>query len=385
MIQFDSNIFPQTKGAYITGGSIRDLLLGRTPSDYDIAVLENPAKFAGRMAADTKGRLVTIGKPGKMITRIITDAAVFDISPVYGTSIEHDLFQRDFTINAMAVRLNPGRYGSLVDLYGGRDDLERGLIGILHEKSFTDDATRIWRALRYEQRLDFLIERDTGKLLKRDINKLTTISGTRLRHELELLLAEELPEKVLKRAGELGVLRTLHPAIKGDNWLAETFTLAGEGYSPDPPPPVLYLALLTYRLTEKDTEQQISYLKFPKSTARVLRDTQAIKGILGELAVPGLAPSRIYALLHGRSTLSLMAGLLVTESTAAAENIELYLDVLKSVRPLLTGQDILRLGVPEGPRVRKALLMLREARLDGKTATRRDEETMLKKWWLNHK
>ena len=176
-------------------------------------------------------------------------------------SINDDLSRRDFTINAMAVELNPGHFGELLDLYGGRDDLEHKLIRVLHEKSFIDDATRIWRALRYEQRLDFQMEPATLKLLKRDIAMLDTISGDRIRHELELVLKEELPEKVLRRADELGVLAKLHPSLKGDGWLAEKFAQARELSLPDSPPVALYLSLLAYRLTADEIEQLISYLK----------------------------------------------------------------------------------------------------------------------------
>jgi len=111
----------------------------------------------------------------------------------------------------MAVKLNPASYGELLDPHGGRDDLKRKLVRVLHEKSFIDDATRIWRGLRYEQRLDFQLEPATLKLLKRDTAMLATVSGDRIRHELELALKEELPEKILRRADELGVLARVHP------------------------------------------------------------------------------------------------------------------------------------------------------------------------------
>ena len=382
---------------YLVGGVVRDILLKRINLDLDLVLEGDAITFAKNLASTNQMETKIHPRFGTAklqwhdrnidvaMARAESYAAPGVLPKVKPGTIKDDLARRDFTINAMAIELNPHHFGELLDPQGGRSDLKDGLIRVLHERSFTDDATRIWRALRYEQRLDFRIEPNTLRLLKKDIDKLATVSGTRIRNELERILAEELPEKVLKRADEFGVLRALHPALKADIWLAETFALAGERYSPDLPPPVLYLALLTYRLTEKDSEQLTSYLKFSKSTAGVLQDTQAIKGRLRELEVPGLAPTRIYELLHSRSPISLMAGILATESTAAAENIELYLDVLKNVRPLLTGRDIIRLGVPEGPRVKEALLILREARLDGKTNTRKGEETMVQEWWLHYK
>jgi tRNA nucleotidyltransferase (CCA-adding enzyme) len=209
---------------------------------------------------------------------------------------------------------------------------------------------------------------------------LVTVSSTRIRHELERILEDELPESILQRADKLGVLRQLHPRLKGDFWLAETFVLAREYYSPDSPPPLLYLALFTYHLSAPDIEQLISYLKLPRTSSRILRDTQAIKGIVHELAIPGLAPSRIYDRLHGNSILAITANLLATDSAVTEENIGLYLNVLKNIQPLLSGEDLKRQGVPEGPRIKEALLMLRESKLDGKITTRRDEEKMVKGW-----
>ncbi|GAI02275.1 unnamed protein product, partial [marine sediment metagenome] len=176
-------------------------------------------------------------------------------------SLENDLSRRDFTINTMAVHLGPSHYGELIDLYGGIYDLEHKFIRILHEKSFTDDATRIWRGLRYEQRLDFYLEETTLKLLKRDIPMLDTISGDRIRHEVELVFKEELPEKILRRADELKVLPKLHPSLKGNGWLAKRFQQARELSHPNLPPVGLYLALLAYCLTDEENEQLISRLR----------------------------------------------------------------------------------------------------------------------------
>jgi tRNA nucleotidyltransferase (CCA-adding enzyme) len=162
-------------------------------------------------------------------------------------SIKDDLFRRDFTINAMAIELSTSHYGQLIDLFGGQDDLEHKLIRVLHEKSFIDDATRIWRGLRYEQRLNFRLETVTLQLLKRDTSYLDKVSGDRIRHELELVLKEAYPEKVLSRADELGVLAKLHPALKGDGWQAGKFEQARKLSSPDSPSTELYLSLLAYR------------------------------------------------------------------------------------------------------------------------------------------
>jgi tRNA nucleotidyltransferase (CCA-adding enzyme) len=165
----------------------------------------------------------------------------------------------------MAVYLNPDKYGELIDLYGGRDDLKNKLIRILHEKSFIDDATRIWRAIRYEQRLGFQIEPETLKLLKRDRKYLKTAGGYRLRHELELALSEKDPENALIRADKLGVLKELHPALKVDKWLVTDFQKARKSGEINPE---IYMKLLTSRLNEDEKAQFFKLLRLLKQTKK---------------------------------------------------------------------------------------------------------------------
>jgi tRNA nucleotidyltransferase (CCA-adding enzyme) len=377
---------------YLVGGVVRDILLRRVSLDFDLVVEGDAIAFARKLARANRAVITTHPRFGTAklqwhnrdvdvaTARAESYATPGALPKVKPGTINDDLARRDFTINAMAMELNPRHYGELLDPHGGKADLKAKLIRVLHDKSFTDDPTRIWRALRYEQRLEFKIEPATLKVLRRDVGMLGSVSGTRVRHELERILEDELPEYILQRADKLRVLHQLNPRLKGDFWLAETFILAREHYSPDLPTPLLYLALLTYRLNEKDIEQLISYLKLPRTSSRILRETQAIKGTVNELAIPGLAPSRIYDRLHGNSILAITANLLATDSAVAEENIGLYLNVLKNIQPLLSGEDLKRYGVPEGPKIKEALLMLREAKLDGEIITRKDEEKIVKGW-----
>ncbi len=374
---------------YLVGGVVRDLLLERTNFDLDLVVEGDAIKLAQEIAGGNQASVTAHPRFGT--AKIKWGRRSADIAAARSETYSHpgalpsvrhgtiadDLARRDFTVNAMAIELNPHHFGELVDLHGGRQDLKKGLIRVLHDKSFTDDATRIWRALRYEARLDFQIESSTLELLNRDISMLKTVSGDRIRHELELILKEELPEKALQRADELRVLSLLHPSLKGDDWLGKTFALAREQCLPDEPHPQLYLALLAYRLTAREMENFISYLKLTRVTSQVLRDAAAIREKLGELDAPGLAPSLIYGLLHGYGLTALMAAELCADS-AAAENIELYLNVLRHVNPALSGNDLKGLGVPEGPKIKEILQSLREARLDGKISSKREEEEMVR-------
>ncbi|MBN1160662.1 MAG: CCA tRNA nucleotidyltransferase [Dehalococcoidales bacterium] len=376
---------------YVVGGVVRDLLLGRCNTDLDLVVEGDAIKLAHAIAASKKAKATVHTRFGTanlkwanrsvdfITARAETYARPGALPTVRPGAISDDLARRDFTVNAMAIELNPRHYGEVIDPFGGRQDLDKKLIRILHKKSFSDDATRIWRAIRYEQRLDFKIEPETLRLLKWNIKMLKAVSGDRIRHELELVLKEETPEKQLARAGGLGVLAALHPALKADDWLAETFAAVREKNLPEPAQSRLYLALLCYRLNEAELEQLMKYLRLPKTTAQVLQDTLAIKDKTKELAAPGLAPSVVYRLLHVYNAAAYIANSIGADSETAAEHIELYLNVLRHVKPALSGKDLEKLGVTRGPRIKEVLQKLREARLDGKVASKEGEREIVRK------
>jgi len=382
---------------YLVGGVVRDLLLGRANFDLDLVVEGDAINLAHQLVSIKQGEIITHSRFGTAklqwdrwsvdftTARSETYPRPCVLPTVKPASISEDLFRRDFTINAMAVELNAGSYGKLLDLYGGRDDLEGKLIRVLHEKSFIDDATRIWRGLRYEQRLNFQLEPFTLQLLKRDIGYLEALSGDRVRHELEMILGEECPEKVLCRADDLGVLAKLHPALKGNGWLAEGFRQARRLSLPDLPSVGLYLALLTYSLNSEENEQFISRLRLSKSVARVLRDTVDLKSKLKSLANPAIMPSGVYSLLHGYSLPAVTANLLAGDSPEICRHIRLFLSKLRYLKPALSGEDLKRLGIVPGPGIKEVLNLLLEARLDEKVNTKRGEEDLVKRWMAGSK
>ncbi len=377
---------------YLVGGVVRDLLLGQANFDLDLVVEGNAIELARQLKKINKAKLTT--HPRFNTAKLQWDKWSVDLTTARSESyakpgalptvkpgtIDDDLARRDFTINAMAIRLNPGDYGKLADPHNGRNDLKAKLIRTLHEKSFIDDATRIWRALRYEQRLGFHLERKTLSLLKRDLPMLDTISGDRIRYEIECVLREGYPEKALSRAEELGVLAKLLPALKSNGWLAEKFKQARKVSSPDPPGVGLYLALLVYPLKIEEAESLISRLRLPKSLAQTLRDTIALKGKMRSLSTPGLSSSGIYSLLEAYSPPAMVANSLATESPAASQNIHLYLTRLKYMEISLTGKDLVQMGVAPGPHIREILDLLHQARLDGKITGKQDEVDLVKGW-----
>jgi len=384
----------QGQQLYLVGGLVRDLLLDRGNLDLDLVVEGDATALAQQAASITQGKLTVHPRFGTATLRwdkwsidfAGARAETYDrpgaLPRVRPGSLSDDLSRRDFTINAMAVRLNPGCHGELVDTHGGRDDLEKKLVRVLHPQSFTDDATRIWRALRYEQRLDFRLEADTLSLLTRDVAMLDTISGDRVRHELELVLREEQPEKVLRPAEALGVLARLHPALKADGRLSERFKHARRLVPRGPQLADVYLALLACPLSGEEREELVSRLRLPKRSAGVLRDSHRLKAEVRSLAM--LTPSGIYAALQDYSTASLLAAALATDSPAVGGNIRAFLDRLRYIKPILTGNDLAQMGVPPGPRIGDLLGRLRAARLDGHVTTRREEQDLVKGWLREH-
>jgi len=381
----------QGQKLYLVGGVVRDLLLGKANLDLDLVVEGDAINIARQLLPLSQGKMTT--HPTFGTANIQWDEWSIDLATarsesyakpgalpiVKPSSIDNDLFRRDFTVNAMAVDLSPSHYGELIDLYAGKDDLEQKLIRVLHNTSFIDDATRIWRGLRYEQRLDFKLETKTLRLLKRDIPMLDTINGDRIRYELECVLEEELPEKILRRADELGVLARLHPSLKGNGWLAEKFKRARQLCKPELPSLRLYLTLLAYPFTSEETEQLISYLRLPKSLTQTLRDTNSLKANLKSLADPEITPSGIYQLLHDYSSEAIMVIEIASDVSIARQHIRLFLNKLCYVKPVLTGNDLKKMGIT-GPRIKEILNLLLEARLVGKVSSKQDEEEMVKGW-----
>ena len=382
----------QRQRLYLVGGAVRDLLLGRSNIDFDLVVEGDAIRLAQRLAITTHGKVITHPRFHTATLRwnkwsidlITARSETYDrpgaLPGVKPDALTSDLFRRDFTINSMAIELIPRRYGQLIDPYGGRNDLDHKLIRILHERNFNDDATRIWRGLRYEQRLDFQLEEDTLRLLRQDIPMLDTISGDRIRHEMELVLKEEFPEKVLSRAEELKVLPKLHPSLKGNGWLAEKFGQARQLNSPNPPPVSLYLALLFYHLFKEENEDLISRLKLAKSLAQTLRDTNSLKARLESLADPKLAPSSIYSLLRGYSMTTITTISLAAYSPVARQHIQTFLTRLRYIKHALSGNDLQKLGVTPGPRMKEILQRLHKARLDGEVTDKQGEVEMVRGW-----
>ena len=327
-----------------------------------------------------------------VMARRETYAAPGALPTVEPGSLADDLARRDFSINAMAVSLSAVSWGDLADPFDGAGDLERRTVRVLHPGSFRDDATRLFRAARYAGRLGFGLEPETERLAREGAAFIDTISGDRVRHELERIFEEPRAADILRIADGLGLLGAIHPALRP----AES----PEAIEGERGPAML--AGLALGLSPQEAEEVAERLNLGAEWARVVRDTAAVRELLPELEAD-LAPSRIYRLLHGRHEAAVSAPTAAptapvgrgeaptapvgmgAEPTAAptapvgkgvVANLRLYLSRLRHVSTSLSGGDIVAMGVPEGPRVGEVLRELLDTRLDGTVESEEQEREL---------
>ena len=371
----------------LVGGIVRDMLLGYPNFDIDLVIEGDAVKLAQHVAETSQVRLLTHHRFGTAklkyenftldlaTARKETYSKPGALPAVTPGTLKDDLFRRDFSINAMAISLVHNDYGELVDPYHGESDLEHRLIRVLHPESFSDDATRILRGVCYEQRFGFEFETETTRLLERDIPMLNTVSGDRIRHELEHIFEENRPELVIKRLGELGVLHRINPSLERDGWIAEKFDKARRLKKPTQLPS-LYFCLLIYSFSEREIEQFLARLNIPAKLSRVMRDTLGIKDRLPLLDKPSVKPSEIYYLLRDYEPLAIQANAIASESATIHRHLQLFLAKLRYVKTSLDGEELKKLGISAGPEMGKILRILHKAKLDGEVETRADERKL---------
>jgi len=210
MIKLNSDIIPPGADGYIVGGSIRDILLGRSPTDYDVAVPGNPAKFAALVAAKTGGHLVKIGKAGLQILRVVSPQHVVDVAPMHGPTIESDLNQRDFTIDALAYHLSSGE---LIDPLNGRTDLSLKQVRMVSSNIFRKDPIRLLRAFRIAALLGFSIEAHTAAAVRDGAALIQQSAGERIRAELFTLFEVPQSYPYLIQMADAGLLFAIFPEM----------------------------------------------------------------------------------------------------------------------------------------------------------------------------
>jgi poly(A) polymerase len=210
MNKLDIKIIPKIKGAYIVGGSIRDIILGRFPFDYDIAVFGNPEKFAKKIAVKKSDHIIELGKKDHKIFRIISDNKIFDISSANGQTIEDDLLKRDFTINSMAYSLSSGK---IIDCAGGMKDLANKKIRMVSDTAFEKDPVRLIRAYRIGASLNFEIEKDTVSSIRKNAKLIKNSAGERIRSEFLRILKAPESHHFISQMADTGLLFAIFPEL----------------------------------------------------------------------------------------------------------------------------------------------------------------------------
>jgi tRNA nucleotidyltransferase (CCA-adding enzyme) len=373
---------------YLVGGAVRDLHLGVAAVDIDL-LTEGDAIALATALGDAMGARV-VAHPRFGTAAVSGEGFRLDIAQarseryprpgalpvVEPATLEEDLARRDFTINAMALRLTGPRRGEVIDPHGGESDLKRRVVRVLYDASFQDDATRITRALRYGGRFRYEIEAHTAALLRRDVSYIDTISGARLRYEFERIANEARVAEIVRRAGDLGVLAAVYAALRaGDRELTALGDLPALRHSHRDA--ALFCVLLS-RATVGDAEGAIERLRLTGRQAGAVRAFLRLRDNEAQLAEAGLRPSEAVALFEVAPRPAIEAFALLAGTTIVGERASRFLDEWRHIKPRLNGRDVEALGVPHGPRVGEALALLREARLDGRAPRREDEVALVR-------
>jgi tRNA nucleotidyltransferase (CCA-adding enzyme) len=388
---------------YAVGGFVRDLLLGARNEDLDLTVEGDGVAFARRLAIALGG----ISKaPSEFGTAVVVapDGRKVDVATARRESYKHpaalptvepgslrdDLFRRDFSLNAMAFALNGPEAFVLLDWHGGMADLSEGVIRVLHNRSFRDDPTRMFRAIRLEQRFGFTLHPHTLRLLHRAVDKrwIERLSGARLWRELRLMLEGESPVRCLERLHELQILPQIDASLTLSSAQLTALTRVAEArvelaeLVPEPAMRawLVYIAALVQDLSPEAIRRVCQRLALsPRVTEEIIGGIGAVEVACKRLqSEDDLRPSEVVAVL--RTLPFEMVPLLLggCPGVAVRERVRRFFTTWRHVRPCLTGEDLKRFGIPQGPEIGRLLARLLAAKLDGEAPTREAEEAWVR-------
>jgi len=393
---------------YAVGGFVRDLLLRVENFDIDVVIEGDGIRFAEEFEKKLPCRIRTHKKFGTAIilfpNGLKVDIAtarweVYDspaaLPTVESASIKMDLYRRDFTVNTLAIQLNPNSFGELIDFFGGVKDIKEKVIRVLHNLSFVEDPTRVFRAVRFEQRFGFQIAKHTQNLMRNAVKVgfLERLSGGRVLSEIILILQEEDPLPALRRMRDFNLLHFLHPSLK--------FAEQGQALFEQIHHVISWFDLLFLEqryerwlvyfygfidfLKEGEIEELCGRLSMnEKLRKRVkggkLQADQALLQMFSWINTDRQPKrSEIYSVLDPLSIESKLFMMAKTTQVMTRRYISLYFTQLKDTKPLLRGTDLIQMGMKSGPSIRKVLTDLLKARLDEQVVTRQDEMEYLSK------
>ncbi len=384
--------------AYAVGGFVRDLMLRTKNLDLDIVVEGDGIKFAKKLAEHFGGAVRTHEKFSTALV-IMPDGFNIDVATarleyyeypaamptVELSSLKLDLYRRDFTINAMAINLNPEKFGTLVDFFNCQTDIKERSIRILHNLSFVEDPTRIFRAIRFEQRMGFAIGKHTEKMLKNAVkmNLFNRFIGHRCFTELKLIFSEENPIPAIRRMAEFDLLKFVLPGLKFDKRMERNLTETQRAmawykllYLDEPCRQwMVYLFTILANSTYSDLKVFCMKFEFPeRHKYELLKEKEATDKILKELGrTRRLRTSEIYWLLQERSHESLLYIIAMARKKAAKKAVSHYVTHLRHYKTHIQGADLKKMGYKSGPIYKTILNHLLEAKLDGEVESRAEE------------
>ncbi len=389
--------------AYVVGGFVRDLLLRRDNLDIDLVIEGDGIRFA-KAFAGKKGLRVRTHERFSTAVLIFPDGFKCDVATarleyyerpgalprVELSSLKLDLYRRDFTINTMAIALNPKRFGELIDFFDGQRDLKEKTIRVLHNLSFVEDPTRALRAVRFAEKFGFRISAGTMNLIKNTVRPalFRELSGARILYELKNILEEDGALAIIKRLDSLGLLTLIHEDIRWDRKGEELFEKTIEAciwfkllYRPEKLERWLALFLaLTDALDEFKLRELARRLSITGKRRMAVINSRA-RGLeaLGMLSTGRVKKrSAVFELLSPLPLEVIIYLMAKTSKEEVRKTLSAYITGYRTIKPLIGGEDLKRMGVPEGPLMGHILKRLFEKRLDGEISSREEEEALAK-------
>lgn len=379
---------------FTVGGFVRDLLLGKENFDLDIVVEGEGIPFAKKIAHQLNGKITThpefltahISLPEGIEIDVASARQESYLQPgalpkVKIATIKDDLFRRDFTINAIALFLNPDKFTKFLDYFGGINDLRKGIIRVLHPRSFIDDPTRIIRAIRFEQRFKFKLESKTKHYLNNALREkmLKEISYQRLRDELIIILNEPQPHNALKRMDELQVLKLIYPGLKLNSEIEKNLyktddilfhtTLVSEAERW-----LVYFLVLIDELGLKPRKNIVNKFKFSTKYSKIIIEGKNKANlIIKKLSKQFLQDSQIYFALYKIPLEILIYTMVISSLPQVRKRIYRYLNALSKVSIFINGEVLKNLGFRPGPFYQKILKKVLAAKLNGKVKSYEEE------------
>jgi tRNA nucleotidyltransferase (CCA-adding enzyme) len=393
--------------AYVVGGFVRDLWLRRENFDIDIVIEGDGIAFAKylekrmdlRIRTHKKFGTATITYPDGFKVDVATARTEYYNYPgalpiIEGSTLKLDLYRRDFIINTLAVKLNPRGFGILIDFFGALRDLKSKTIRIIQNLSFVEDPTRVFRAIRFEQRFNYRIGKQTEKLIKNavKINVFERLKGKRLYAELKLIFDEEDPYLIIERLESFDLLKFIHPKLTVNKTVKKAFHRVKEVSSwydllfmdEEYDKRRLYFYALTFKLNGEELDELLTRLMFsPTEKKLVTTELDGVDLAINKLAVAkNPTPSDVYTILKDLRLTSLLFMLAISTRERTRRRISKFISASRTIKIETRGKDLVNLGFEPGDIFGEILDDLLMLRLDGKVDGKKSEIEYVKKKYL---